>query len=190
MNESTESSVYQSQTLAKRLGITTHVSVLLRKVDRLRQRYPSVTAACKEDWLLDVANARGVRIVTRLPDGVATLTPPPEYELSNEELAVAICHPACLDRPQMIRAAAQLISRAAVDVPYLLLIARRERTDIVLAELARQALKVAPTHASWLSIYQGVGGYPSRGAILHWTRLANPQFQKGRPNPTGWVLAS
>ena len=54
--------------LAVRLGTTVHESSLWRKLMRLSAEYPSPGATACEDWLVDVANARGARIVTRHPE--------------------------------------------------------------------------------------------------------------------------
>jgi hypothetical protein len=47
---------------------------------------------------------------------------------------VAICELFRKDQPQRLRLAAQLVSRSAVNVDRLILLARRERTDVVLGE--------------------------------------------------------
>jgi len=85
-------------TLAKRLGMTTHVSVLERRLRSLVQEYPSNTALALEDWLLDLANARRARIV-QWDNPPKSFMPPPQEKISNEELVVAICMMQRLDRP-------------------------------------------------------------------------------------------
>ena len=177
--------------LAERLGTTVHVSSLRMKLERLRLSFPSATTGSLEDWLVDVANDRGARIVFReIRPADATVGVPTE-ELRDEELIVGICQLQCLDRPQMLRLAAQLISRQAVDVRRVCLTAERERVGIVLAELARQALQVDPTHAAWLAI----AGYfsrerPPRDSLLHWTRLAEPVMKNGRCDAERWELVA
>lgn len=175
--------------LAKRLGVTTHVSPLRIKLQCLRRQFPSEGAECLEDWLVDVANARGARIVTR--DGGNTFIPPPLELLTNEELVTGICQLQCLDRPQMLRLAAQLISRQAVHLDELRLLARRERIEPVLGELARQALRVEPDHVLWRALAES---FPPRvklrSPILHWTRLATPVMAKGRCNAETWKLVA
>jgi hypothetical protein len=177
--------------LAERLGTTVHVSSLRMKLERLRLRFPSATAGSLEDWLVDVANDRGARIVFReirpadAPVGV------PAEELRDEELIVGICQLQCLDRPQMLRLAAQLISRQAVDVRRVCLTAERERVGVVLAELARQALQVDPTHAAWLAIADCFSRErPPRDSLLHWTRLAEPVMKNGRCDAERWELVA
>lgn len=179
----------ESSTLARRLGVTTHVSPLRFRLERLRREHPSPGAPCLEDWLLDVANARGARFVTRRPPAAPDFIPPPPEAFSNEELVVAICQPHNLDRPQMLRAAAQLISMQAVDARALLAAARRERVEPVLAELARQALRVAPEHSLWRALAAGLAHIPApRDPILHWTRLAVPMPDARGCNAKAWIL--
>jgi hypothetical protein len=180
-----------NSTLAQRLGVTVHVSALRIRLADLMQAYPSAGAQCLEDWLLDVANARGARFVTRWPPASAGFVPPPLSLLSNEELVVAICQPHNLDRPQMLRAAAQLVSMQAVSVEVLLATASRERAELVLAELARQAVHVAPEHSIWRSLAVAFKYVAlPRDPIMHWSRLAVPIPNKLGYNAVGWKLVA
>jgi len=152
---------------------------------------PSPGAQCLEDWLLDVANARGARFVTRWPPASPSFMPPPPATLSNEDLVVAICQPHNLDRPQVLRAAAQLISMHAVNAEILLFTARRERAELVLAELARQAQRVAPDHPVWRVLNAALTRVcVPRDPILHWTRLAVPVPDERGCNAKAWNLVS
>jgi hypothetical protein len=177
-------------TLAERMGTTVHVSPLRFKLEALRRRCPLPDGGELEDWLVETANARGARIVVR-PEPARGFQPPTPAQLSNEELAVGICQWQCLDRPQMLRLAAQLISRKAVDARRLCLVARRERVGRVLAELARQALRVEPEHAAWRAIRDAfVSERPLPDSLLHWTRLAQPIMRDGRCNAAAWKLVA
>ena len=181
----------ENSTLAQRLGVTVHVSALRIRLADLMRAYPSTGVQCAEDWLLDVANARGARFVTRWPLASADFVPPPLSLLSNEELVVAICQPHNLDRPQMLRAAAQLVSMQAVNAEILLATARRERAELVLAELARQAVHVAPEHSVWRVLTEALKRVAlPRDPILHWTRLAVPIPNKQGYNAVGWKLVA
>jgi hypothetical protein len=180
----------QRATLAQRMGTTVHVSPLRFKLEGLRQRWPLPDGGGLEDWLVETANARGARIVVRA-EPARGFQPPPCSCVSNEELVVGMCQLQCLDEPQMLRLAAQLISRGAVDVPRLCRLGRRERAGRVLAELARQALRVEPEHAAWRAVLNAFQHEPLlRDTLLHWTRLAQPVMPKGRANPVGWRLAA
>ncbi|MSR65320.1 MAG: hypothetical protein EXS18_06005 [Verrucomicrobiae bacterium] len=181
----------EQTTLARRLGVSAHVSPLRKKLTRLQERYPGRATDTLEDWLTDVANARGARIVLRPGISLSDFRGPPLEELTMEELIVAICQPHCLDRPQILRLAAQLISRGSVRLPWLKLIAERERATPVLVALAREALRVDPSHTLWL----GLAGLKTRQRpvtqrLLHWTRLADPEMENGRCNATRWRLVA
>lgn len=177
-------------TLADRLGKTVHVSPLRFKLRRLAAEFPSTTATCLEQWLIDVANARGARIVRR-PDPPGRFDPPGDAELSNSELIVALCQLQCMDQPQILRLAAQLISRGAFDGSDLRRVAVRERVEPVLQELSRLALHVEPKHPQWLA----VGAMfrptlPLREPLLHWSRLAQAAPPDGRCNAGVWKLVA
>ncbi len=157
------------------------------KLDRLF-RGGRGNAHVLEDWLVDLANARGARIVTRSADSILC---PDESGLSNEELVVGILLPQNLDRPQMLRLAAQLISREAVQFRELRLLARQERIERILAALARQALRVAPDHVLWRKIDAAFGHQkPLRSSLLHYTRMAEPVPVGGRVNAERWSLVA
>jgi len=182
----------QSQsTLARRLGKTQHTSPLRFKLASLCRAHPMGHASCIEDWLLATANARGARVVTPAREPGTMAAPPPRDVLSDEDLVVAMCQINCLDRPQMLRPAAQLISRGKLNVRRLQRIAIRERAEPVLAELCRQALKVAPDHAAWRTIHERFHDQrPLREPLLHWTRLAEPVMEHGKPNAVAWRLVA
>lgn len=179
------------RTLAERLGVTVHVSPLRLKLLRLFKADSRTTAECLEDWLVDVANARGATIVTRENAPPPDWSPPEEKLVTNEELVVALCQPQCLDRPQILRPAAQLISRGAVNPRLLFQVAERERVERVLAELARQALRAEPDHPLWKHIAEVYKAQrPFRDSLLHWTRLAEPIMKNGRYNAERWRLVT
>lgn len=179
------------QLLAQRLGTTVHVSPLCMKLKRLRREYPSPSAASREDWLVDVANERGARIVCREERPSDASINVPRTELNDEELVVGICLLQNADRPQMLRLAAQLISRQALNLQQLCHCAERERVGIVLAELARQALKVDAEHAAWRAIAERFArARPPRDTLLHWTRLSEPVMKNGRCNAREWRLVA
>ncbi len=180
------------QILAKRLGRTVHVSPLRTRLQGLRQQYPCVDADCLEDWLVEVANARGARIVSRPDPRAGLAVAPPLTELSNEQLAVAICQLQALDRPQMLRLAAQLISRETLDLRRLCLLAEQERVEPVVGALARQALRVDSHHTLWRGLAERFGAAGDRltEPVLHWTRLATPLMKNGRCNAAAWKLVS
>jgi hypothetical protein len=179
----------KEMTLAKRLGQTCHVSPLRMKLIRLWKRNLG-SAEVLEDWLVDLANSRGARIVTR-GHLASAIEGPSLNELTNEELVVGLLLPQNRDRPQMLRLAAQLISRKTVDFGELTWLAMRERIEFILAELARQACNVEPRHPLWRQIVEKFATRnPPRSPLVHYTRLAQPVMKNGRVNVEKWVLVS
>jgi len=177
--------------LAQRLGVTVHVSPLRYRLSRLMREFPSPGAQCLEDWLLDIANTRGARFVTRWPPAGQECILLPLEILPNEDLVTAICQLQNRDRPQMLRAGAQLISMQAVNTDKLLAAARRERAELVLAELARQAIHVDSKHVVWRKIHDALARLPHpTSPILHWTRLAVPIPDERGCNAKSWKLVS
>ncbi len=177
--------------LAERLGLTYHVSPLRYKIKALSEKYPADHSDCIEDWLIDVSNSRGACIVFRPNNKIKKFNAPTVAQLTNEELIVSICQLQCLDYPQMIRLAAQLISRGEITLKSLFLIAERERVEPVLKELANQALKVDKNHSVWKKIHEKYKDVrPLKDSLLHWTRLAEPVMKDGMVNASHWRLVS
>jgi hypothetical protein len=177
-------------TLGQRIGKTVHVSPLRFKVRRLMQAYPSSTATCVEHWLIDTANHRGARIVRR-PDPPRRFDPPDAAIFPNAELIVSLCQLQCLDQPQILRLAAQIISRQDFDATSLRRVAVRERVEPILAELGRMALHVDPDHPAWRRIVATFQtARATREPLLHWSRLAQPVMRNGRCNAESWRLVA
>lgn len=140
--------------------------------------------------MLDLAHARGADVVSR-PGMKPMPHPPGDAVLSNEELVAALLSPACTDRPEILRPAAQLITRGVLDLERLSLLAVRERSDRVLAALARQALHAEPGHPVWEAVYARFRRQrPLGDVLLHWTRLAEPIMKDGRCNAASWKLVA
>lgn len=186
-----ERSKTDERLLAVRMGKTVHVSPLRFRLQRLSLRYPADQAACLEDWLVDLANARGARVVVR-PESCGFVAGIPDGALvSDEELVVALCQLQSFDRPQMLRLAAQLVSRGRLDVRNLIRAAERERAGFVLAELARLALRIEPQHEVWKQVLSAFRSQPVPvEPLLHWTRLARAKPVNGRYNAESWSLVA
>ena len=179
------------QILAERLGKTYHVSPLRFKLQRLAQSYPISRASGLEEWMVAVANHRGYRVVVRNTQDLTVTPLPEETVLTNEELAVGFCQLQCQDVPQILRLAAQMISRGRLDLQKFFLIGKRERVEPVVAELARLALKVDPEHPIWTRIHDQYHEEPIlREPLLHWSRLCAPAKPQGGYDPRQWVLVS
>jgi hypothetical protein len=157
-----------SPPLARRLGDAVHVSPLLRKICRM--------SGCSEDrvgeWLLKCAVHRGASHYERdFPDDL----PPDNPDLSDEELAVALClgrHPY---NSTFIRAAAQLLSSPTSDAPRLARLAVMERVEPVLFHIATLAARLAPEAHPWAYLLRHL---PQRlacppEALPHWSRFVS-----------------
>ena len=181
----------KQEILARRLGKTVHVSPLRFKLQRFSVEFPVEGAEYLEDWLVELANARGARIVIRKKQSDTEFPLPNEELVTNEELIIGICQLQCLDRPQMLRLAAQLISRGDVRFRRLKNLAEQERSGPILAELAKQALHVDPIHPLWQNIRKAFQHEkPLKQPLFHWTRLAEPVMKHGRCNAERWELVS
>lgn len=178
------------RSLAARLGKTTHQSPLRFKIRRFMQQtgYPLDI----EDWLVDLANVRGATVVFRDQDNIFIYSFPERIQFSDEELVVGLCQLNCIDQPQMLRLAAQLISRNSVDITRLLQLAVIERTSPILKELAGLALKIEPNHSGWKKIQASlIGEKKLKDPLLHWSRLAEPRFDAPPSlKVLGWSLVA
>ncbi len=154
-------------TLARKLGDTTHISPLYRRI---------IQAAGSEEkagpWLLKVAVQRGARHYRRdfdpnLPDD--------ERSLSDEEIGVALCLGHLPDRPVFIRAASQLLSSPRTDPVKLAHLARMERCEAVLMHIANAALRTAPSVEPWASLRKllRVRKLAPEGVLPHWSRFVS-----------------
>ena len=161
--------------LARRLGDTAHVSPLLHKVCQM--------SGCSEgqvgEWLLKCAVQRGASHYER---PFASDLPPDNPELSNEEVAVALClgqHPY---NSVFIRAAAQLLSSPRTNAPRLARLAVMERVEPVLLYIAKVAARFAPAAEPWSYLVRHL---PQRlscspDALPHWSRFVS---QTADPDP-------
>ncbi|MCB1101997.1 MAG: hypothetical protein KDL10_06520, partial [Kiritimatiellae bacterium] len=156
-----------------------------------RARFPS-TAISVEDWLIDVANARGAQVVSREMSHDGGFKAPGESVFSTEELVTALCLSSLPDRLQSLRLAAQFISRGTLDREEFLQLTIRERTGQVLHGLAESALRVNPQHELWLWVHQvtGIGPGKTTPPLLHWSRLAFPEPDHRHIASGRWKLVS
>jgi hypothetical protein len=124
------------------------------------------------DWLLKCAVRRGASHYER--DFPGDL-PPDHAELSNEEIAVALClgqHPY---NSTFIRAAAQLLSSPHTDGPGLARLAVMEKVEPVLLHNATVAARIAPEAQPWSYLFRHL---PQRlacppDALPHWSRFVS-----------------
>lgn len=152
--------------------------------------YPAHEAPVPEDWLVDVAIARGLSDFVRDAAGDFAFNPPPATLFSNEELIVALCYQGGLDRPQLIRMAGRLISKLDVNLNKLMRWIIMERAENIIAELARAALHCNPDHPRWKPLWQTFSfAVGTRSPVIHWNRLAEPRIDQHH-RIQGWRLAT
>lgn len=176
--------------LAHRLGLTVHCSPLEFKLKRLAREY-AVPLENLHEWLVDLANHRGARVVERRIGMELEWPDLPSAELTDEELVVLICQPQRPDHPQILRLAAQLVSRGRLDLQRLVLTAQRERADRILGELACQALRVESSHDAWIYLARAFQDAAKPcDALLHWSRLAEPVPTDGVCDGRSWRLVA
>jgi len=158
----------QSPTLAQKLGDTTHVSALLRRVCQLSGLHEARVA----EWLLKCAIERGAK---HYVSEFAADVPPDSAELSNEELGVALCLGHHRYDTFLIRAAAQLLSSSEIDAARLARLAEMERVEPALRHIAEIAAQHAPALEPWayLRVHLRTRFTPPEGVLPHWSRLVN-----------------
>lgn len=136
-------------TLAKRLGMTTHLSPLLQKARRLGVRTP-------ED-LERIAIVRGLRYFGQInpasddPDRVSI----PDLEhFSNEELSIALLSPTLPYSLNRIRMGAAMLAAHGVSAEKVLRLARMERSEAIVRHIAECAASVEPENPLWKTLLQ------------------------------------
>lgn len=130
----------QKSLLAKRMGMTAHISPLLQKAKRLGLVTP-------EDLEL-LALARGLRYfgtTDRAPEISTAL-------FSNEELAIALMSPSAPYSMNRLRMAGALMAADDVSVERLVHLARQERCLAIVSYIAKCALMVEPENPFWQKI--------------------------------------
>ncbi len=143
----------------------------------------------EEDWLAGVAHHRGLRVVSPPEEILRAVRDPGTDIFPDEELVAALCLLQTRDRPQILRLAAQRISRGGLDLKQLRRLARRERIESILRELCALALRVEPEHPEWKRLQSLLPDTPPlRSPLVHWSRLAEPVMRYPRLGATGWKL--
>jgi len=153
-------------TLARKLGDTTHVSGLLRKVCHLSGLPPGEVG----QWLLKCAIERGARHY--VCDFPSTL-PKDRPELSDEEVAVALCLGHHVYNAFYVRASAQLLSSPRVDRERLARLAEMERVEPTLLHIADVASRFVPDLEPWAFLRSRLRRRltPAEGSLPHWSRF-------------------
>jgi hypothetical protein len=152
----------QSETLAKRLGTTTHLSALLMKARRLGLTTPID--------LERLAVSRGLRYYDSQGDslkGEGALATIPLCEidrgLTNEELAIALLSPAAPYSQQRLRMGAAMLAAEGNSPQSIASLALRERCETVVRHIASCGHEVEPENPFWDKL---LGLLPASHSVL------------------------
>ena len=172
-------------TLAQRMGESSHLSPLLRKAERLRGG-----GADLEEWLLKLAVTRGASHYRDLQSHSDRESFPEPKDFSNEELGVSLCSGQLRYDPKLVRAAGQLLSSPLIDSSKLLRLAAMERCQRVLWWIACACERVDKSAQPWAALRDSLSPcapVPS-GILPHWSRfvLQTGIGRDGRPH-TLWL---
>lgn len=175
-----------SCTVAEKLGVTPHLSPLLRKARRLGLATP--------DALLRLAVQRGCRHYAP-PDFDLLVEAPGPAQFSDLELAIALCSAAQCYEPVYVRCAAQLLGGPNTTSVALAQLARMERCEAVVAHIATAAILFDRGHESFwenvLALLPGVtpvkpGVLPHSSRFVLHSGVVDPR----RPRPAiVWLRA-
>ncbi len=158
-------------TLSTKLGTTRHQSLLLRKA--ARWGFPTGEALSGLAWL------RGCRWYP--VDEVPVMDVP---ALTNEELAISLLHPGLPWDAQRLRVAAAMVAAPGNSPERLAFLAKQERAEIPLREIATAGLKVEPHAPFWQYLLTRLPAAPcvAAGVFPHYTRYCS-LAGKTRPGP-------
>lgn len=169
-------------TLAQKLAMTTPVSPLLRKARRLGLQ--GVEA------LIAAAVSRGCDHYRSTSAG--GLKVPALHDLGDDELVILLLLGENAYEPMSIRCAAQLARSPRIDPVRLARLARLEKTERVLAHVARAGLEHGgEAREFWQTLVDELPGALPRPEpeLPHWTRFVSmPGLQRGGVAPTRWLV--
>ena len=150
--------------LAKRLGITTHQSLLLHRLRRRGLDTPEKLAA--------LAESRGLDYYAGIRPAPMPSTTLAAADVTTEELAIALLHPCLPWEPQRIRLAAALLAASGVQASTVARLAIMERSAAVVREIALAGQLEEPTNSFWptlLGLLPPTRAVPS-GVLPHRSR--------------------
>lgn len=152
-----------TDTLARRLGTTTHVSGLLRKARQLGLMLPRD--------LRTLAVQRGCRHYAQCDEPVTDLAS--ESEFTNEELAIALLDVALPYDPESIRCGAAMLSAAGSRPERLAALARQERSELPVRYVAEAGQRYESANPFWRELLQRLPGTTviKPGLLPHPTRF-------------------
>lgn len=162
----------KSETLARRLGTTAHLSPLLLKARRLG------LAAPEDLWVLAVQ--RGCRHYWQGNEPEKELASKTQF--SNAELALALLSIAAPYEPHSIRCGAAMLGAPGNDVETLARLAVWERSESVVRYIAECGMRFEPQNVFWQSLLERLPACPppKAGVMPHPTRfVAMNGYERG-----------
>ena len=153
----------QQETLAHKLGTTTHVSALLMKARRLGLRTPRD--------LHNLAVQRGCQHYRQGDEPAGELAP--ETAFTNEELAIALLTISQPYEPHTIRCGAAMLGAEGNDPKTLARLTIWERSEAVVAYIAGCGRKFEPGNSFWPDLLSllPITPSPKDGVMPHPTRF-------------------
>lgn len=129
----------EEETLAHRLGTTAHVSLLLKKAERLGLRVP------EDLWILAVQRGCCHYSQGNEPEGELL----DQGSFSNEELALSLLTIAGAYDPHSIRCGAAMLGALGNDVMAVARLAKWERSEAVVRYVAECGMRFEPENGYW-----------------------------------------
>ncbi len=162
----------EQETLAKRLGTTAHVSLLMMKGKRLGLAVP--------EGLWTLAVQRGCRHYAQGNEPAEDLVGVEEF--TNEELALALLTISGAYDPHTIRCGAAMLGAPGNDVDALARLAKWERSEGVVRYVAECGARFEPDNAFWTDLLDRLPsvGPLKPGVMPHPTRfVAMNGYERG-----------
>ena len=182
----------ETDTLARRLGTTAHISPLLMKARRLGLRVPEdlCTLAVQRGCRYYAGGGDMTTVVREEP--TKTLKPVKEaLEFSNEELALALLSLSLPYSQHRLRAGAAMLGAENNSPQRLAEIAKHERCETVVRYIGECGRQVEPENAFWQALLQRLPDVPPPpvDTLPHITRfVAMTGFTRyGRKTVMQWI---
>ncbi|MFN0079639.1 MAG: hypothetical protein ACKVY0_24510 [Prosthecobacter sp.] len=181
----------QPDTLARRLGTTTHVSPLLMKARRLGLRVPGDLERLAVQRGCRYYDGAGDSMVVREESHAAVAAVNEATLLSNNELAVALLSMGLPHSQHRLRIGAAMLAAEGNSASKLAQLARHERCETVVRHIALCGRQVEPENAFWTELIRLLPdvALPDVDVLPHLTRfVAMTGFtRRGRETIMQWI---
>jgi len=168
-------------TLARKLGTTEHLSPLMRKARKLGLASPGDLQALAVRRGCDYYRGSGA-------PSAAEVSP---ERFSDEELALALLHPSQPWDPQTLRLGAAMLGAAGNEPARLARLARMERSEPILRQIAEAGRRFEPGNPFWTELLAllSSSSLPADGVLPHPTRYVGMTgiTRRGRETVSEWI---